>query len=130
MSIPIQTSFLSKITSQPGSYLLHERYDPRSILEPRENAPKGKIWCRHCQGYVAIGLESVSHQNLVRLSQVCMDCYQWNYLDEQVPIEHRADCQSKGGEKVIPSVGGNSSRATRVPPRDADQEEAAAWPHV
>lgn len=129
MSIPIQDSFLPVIMNKPESFLLHERYDPGSILEPRADAPKGKIWCKHCKGYLMIGAESVSHQNLVRRSQVCMECGAWNYLDESIPIQHRYLCASSGGELVKLAVGGSQYRATKVPLNTVSQEEAASWPH-
>ncbi len=129
MSIPQQDSFLPVIMNKPGSYLLHERYTPGSILQPREDAPKGKIWCNHCLQYLQIGTESVSHQNLVRPSAACTECTAWVFLDEQVPIAHGYRCASAGGDKVQYTVGGSQSRATKAPSRDATQEEAASWPH-
>jgi hypothetical protein len=76
-----------------------------------------------------IGAESVSHQNLVRMSQVCMDCAQWNYKDEGIEIQHSMLCASKNGQRVQLAVGGNQYRGTVVPHRNATQEEAASWPH-
>ena len=113
-----------------SNYMLHERYSPATILQPREDAAPGRIFCNHCKGFLNIGFESVSHQNLVRHSQVCMDCGAWVWLDEELPIVHGRLCASPGGEKVQFSVGGSQSRATVPPPRTATQEEAAAWPHV
>jgi hypothetical protein len=77
-----------------------------------------------------IGYESVSHQNLVRRSQVCMDCGEWNWLDEDIPVQHLPNCHHRDGDMVQLAVGGSQSRATVAPPKTANQEEAAAWPHV
>src|SRR4249920_2049367 len=103
-------------------------YDPSTVLQPRIDAPLGRIWCKHCQTWLVIGAESVSHQNLFRLSQVCMDCGDWNYLDEGIEIKHSALCASTGGQRVKYSVGGNQARATIVPLHTASQEEAARHP--
>ncbi len=128
-SIPEPDSLLPKTTSQQGNYLLQKEYVPGNILEPRDDAPKGRIWCRHCLNYLVIGAESVSHQNLVRPSQVCMDCGGWNYLDEGLGVEHVGLCASKGSQKVKLAVGGSQARATKVPPNEASQEEAAQFPY-
>jgi RNase P subunit RPR2 len=119
---------LLEVVSKP--YQLHERYSPATILEPRVDAEEGRIWCKHCQLFLVIGSESVSHQNLVRASQVCIDCGGWNYLDENLPVAHERLCASAGGEKVKLGWGGSQARATVVPPRTSTQEEAASWPHV
>jgi hypothetical protein len=115
---------------EPSVYTLHEQYTPATILQPRLDAPKRRIYCKHCKGFVNIGAESVSHQNLVRESQVCMRCSGWNWLDEKIPVQHLAYCAFPGGEMVKLSWGGNQSRATVVPSRTSTQEEAASWPHV
>lgn len=125
-----QDYLFPEIMTNPENYLLHKKYTPGSILEPRFDAPLGRIWCKHCQCYLVIGAESASHQNLVRLSQTCMDCGAWNYQDEELALVHSGLCASKGGEKVQLSVGGSIARATIVPKSNASQEEAAAWPHV
>lgn len=124
-----QDSLYPKTTSNQGSYLLLKGYVPGNILEARYDAPKGRIWCRHCSTFLVIGAESVSHQNLVRPSQVCMDCGGWNYLDEELPLEHVPSCASKGGQRVKLAVGGSQSRATVVPPNNASQEKAAQFPY-
>jgi hypothetical protein len=111
------------------TYLLHELYSPATILEPRADADPGRIYCKHCKLFLAIGSESVSHQNLVRASQVCMECGGWNYLDETLPVVHERLCASTGGEKVKLGWGGSQARATVLPSRTATQEEAASWPH-
>ena len=116
-------------TSQHASYLLLKGYVPGDILEVRPDAPKGRIWCRHCHQFLLIGAESVSHQNLVRPSQVCLDCGVWNYLDENLDIVHTGLCASPGGQRVKLAVGGSQARATVAPPRDATQEEAARFPY-
>jgi len=77
-----------------------------------------------------IGEESVSHQNLVRESAVCMWCAQWVYLDEKIEIVHKSDCAFPNGEKVQYTHGGNQYRATVTPPRTASQIEAASFPYV
>lgn len=77
-----------------------------------------------------IGAESVSHQNLVRASKVCMNCGQWVYLDENLEIAHLNYCAFPGGDWVKFGWGGSQYRATKAPPSTASQEEAAAWPHV
>jgi len=120
----------SETTSQPGSYLLLQGYAPENILETRSEAPAGRIWCKHCRQYLLIGAESVSHQNLVRLSQVCMDCGAWNYRDEKLDIIHSSLCAHPAGQRVKYAVGGSQSRATVVPPNSATQEEAARFPYV
>ena len=108
---------------------LHEQYTPETILRPRQDAPVGKIWCEHCSQFLAIGEESVSHQNLVRESIVCMDCGRWAWVDERVDVYHIRDCRYPKGEKVKYSWGGSQSRATTAPSKTATQEEAASWPH-
>jgi hypothetical protein len=77
-----------------------------------------------------IGAESVSHQNLVRPSQLCSACRQWNYLDEEIQVAHSPQCEHKNGDMVKLAMGGNHYRGTVVPSRRATQEEAASWPHV
>lgn len=128
-STPEPDSLLPKTTNQRGDYLLLKGYVPGNILEPRYEAPEGHIWCRHCLTYLVIGAESVSHQNLVRTSQVCMDCGDWNYLDEGLEVRHTSLCASTGGQRVKLAVGGSQARATKVPPREASQEEAAQFPY-
>jgi len=108
---------------------LSDLYTPGTILLPREDAPKEKIWCQHCSQFIAIGPESVSHQNLVRQSKVCMDCGRWTWVDEQVEIPHIRDCRYPKGQMVKLGYGGSQSRTTVAPPRTATQEEAASWPH-
>lgn len=129
MSIYQQDFLWSATMSQLESYSLRARYSPGTILEPREDAPPGKVWCKHCEGYLMIGAESVSHQNLVRTSQLCTACSRWNYVDEDLPILHSPLCVSKNGDMVKLAMGGNHYRGTTVPARTATQEEAASWPH-
>ena len=115
-------------TMNRQEHSLESLYNPSTILQPRIDAPVGRIWCKHCQNFLVIGAESVSHQNLVRQSQVCMDCSAWNYLDEGIEIQHSALCASTGGQRVKLAVGGNQGRATNVPSKTATQEEAARHP--
>jgi hypothetical protein len=130
MSIYTQDSLWSETMSQLDSYSLRAKYTPETILEPREDAPPGRIWCKHCEGYLMIGAESVSHQNLVRPSQLCTVCSAWNYLDEKTSVIHTPLCPFKGGDMVKLAMGGSQSRATVVPSTKASQVEAASWPHV
>jgi hypothetical protein len=130
MSTPLQGSLWSATTNQLDSYSLRAKYTPGTILEVHADAPPGKIWCKHCETYLMIGAESVSHQNMVRTSQLCTACSQWNYIDEDLRIVHSPSCAVKTGEMVKLAMGGSQARGTVVPDRDATQEEAAAWPHV
>jgi len=113
-----------------NGYLLHDRYTPATILKPKPEAPRGKIWCNHCGIYLVIGAESVSHQNLVRKSQCCMTCAGWNWEDEGIPVEHATLCTDRDDSRVWHTYGGSQHRATKLPARNASQTEAAAWPHV
>lgn len=76
-----------------------------------------------------IGAESVSHQNLVRKSIVCMDCGDWAFVDEGVEVTHQRLCRYPNGDMVKYGWGGSQARATVAPDRKATQEEAASWPH-
>jgi hypothetical protein len=129
ISILLQDSFFHMMPPRTN-YLLHERFTPATILEPRSDAPHGKIWCRHCRIYLLIGAESVSHQNLVRQSQACMQCGGWNYLDEGIEVQHLGMCAFPNGDWVKLTMGGGQQRATRIPYNNVSQEEAASWPHV